>query len=141
MSMTKLEILDHAFGENGVYSTDVSKRGLADGSFGVCVYVGTNADAEVVHCSVGQWVRPEWVHKLDDLSEFGSGVEEIENTLSREYDLSLDDILLPEVHGHDVMFWCDVQNMHDTGAFWSDNGLNDDGQERLANVRARYASK
>lgn len=140
MSMTKREIIEHAFGDNGVYSTDPSRRGL-NTSQTACVYTGVRDDGKIVRCAVGQWVRPEILDEwdLDTCDPSGSSVDEVLTHLQDHGVLvELDDMLLPEVHGHHISFWENMQTMHDGSENFDDHGLSEEGVTALADLRYQY---
>ena len=135
--LTKVDILNEAFGPDGSYSTDPYKRGL-DGSR--CLYLVPTDDDSARCCSVGRWLLPEWADRVDyDLvSADDSDVRALERFVRRTHSLTLDDILEAEVRGHSTDFWDDVQDLHDKPGFWTEIGLSKQGALQFQTLLRRY---
>lgn len=141
-TMTKLEIIEHSFGENGVYSTDPWKRGM---DAGACVYRGyledDNGQEVEVNCALGQWVLPRYLDMdLDNCDPSGSSASEVlEIMVSTGVVSDLDEMLMPQVRGHSVEFWEAMQTMHDNAQNFDYEGkcLTLQGEANLRNLR-RY---
>ena len=53
-------------------------------------------------------------------------------------DNTLDQLLKPQYHGHDLKFWEDIQRFHDLTEYWTRTSLSAKGQKHLDQLRNRY---
>lgn len=51
---------------------------------------------------------------------------------------TLDELLIPEVHGYSESFWEDVQVLHDGEYFWTDKGLSAVGEIKVRKLTEKY---
>ena len=106
--MTMLEILDETanFYNSGNRSVDG----------GSCRYNSQDG----MQCAFGRCVRDEEVGLLT------------EDMAVQPYFLSL---LKPEYQGHELMFWRDIQQLHDHGDNWDIDGLTEVGKRRYTIIK------
>ena len=97
-----------------------------DGGIGGCVYY--NPDTEAM-CAVGRCL--EYPKKAAD---FVGGVE-------YSFGEVLDKELKPEYRGHEIEFWRDLQNLHDGGYNWNNDGLSINGEAEARELMGRWGDK
>lgn len=119
-----LEILDETVAYYG--SDPVNKRG--QGMSG-CKYL--TLDGKM--CAVGRCCA------APSEAWFG-GCENIRGTDVSKF-LNLEDLLKPEYKGHNIQFWCDLQSLHDTKAYFTDTGFSAKGLAWIANIRKGIIEK
>lgn len=111
MALTMLEILDETI---DYYSKDTRRRSSG-------IYNST-ADR---HCAVGRCFNQRYSQLGQNLP--GNGTDILELIVCNEEE-SLDDFFLPEYQGHSLLFWRDLQNLHDLDIYWNKEGLSGLGQ-------------
>ena len=90
-------------------------------------------------CAIGRWFTEDALERLGD---FDYPVEDVYGAYSGEAysgeGLGCDDFLMPEVRGHDVTFWSELQELHDSPQYWHDYklGLNPSGQQHYDDMAA-----
>lgn len=59
----------------------------------------------------------------------------------------IDTVLVPEVRGHEIEFWTDIQKLHDnvdgcpeSPNYWDENGLNYDGLEQVKQLKEKWGA-
>ena len=128
------------------YSEDPNgRRSITDD--GDCMYTwGKN------HCAVGRYLREEY--QDETWEDNNRSVNELaENADDGEW--NIDWCLVDKAQGLDVLFWCDLQDMHDAMSYWEEwckdtdgqqikqirkYGLTDRGKERYVALQDRIAS-
>lgn len=123
--LTKVEIIQSII---GIYIKDPSKRGIEKD--GTCVF--STEDGR--HCAVGQCL-------LDSIKSAGNEwdlSEESAPGLERIVTGGLDTVLQPKYRGHELSFWCDVQNLHDNTGNWEETGMTLMGLKNYANLIKKY---
>lgn len=101
--MTKIEIIDETV---AFYSADPSRRAIKNTT---CMY-STGIGPEEKRCAFGRCMTEDAVNQHGD---FQGSV----HSLAREK-APLDDLLLPQYHGHDGDFWRRLQRLHDYPRYW-----------------------
>lgn len=93
-------------------------------------YNGPNS----TYCAIGRCL-------IDEVKVLGESLPENNNELlSLVYEngwLSLDQALLPEYQGHSLLFWQDLQNLHDLEVCWTQEGLSETGKELVKKIENR----
>ena len=130
--MTKTDIINETI---NFYKK--SNRGYIQGS---CQYYTEEGNM----CAVGRcMISPE-----DSQVKYGMGT--IRGVVCRlnnidlttpESDLdtkSVDQLLKPEYHGHNVGFWTDLQMLHDESSNWDDDGLTISGRAEANKLLTKY---
>jgi hypothetical protein len=126
--MTKIEILHETANFYNLSNRSVKE----DGS--VCLYVGPdNKQCAFARCCINP--IPEWDKILGD--QMGTSVRYV---VRNHTDGNVDNLLKPEYHGHDVVFWCDVQELHDFDPNWNEDGLSERGREEYYKLLNKYAN-
>lgn len=117
---TKLQIIQETA---DYYSADPSRRAVDDGC---CYYFLDNKK-----CAIGR--LSNIARKLEDVSQ---AYYTIEDLLSEKF--SDKQIFKKEYQGHEVKFWSDLQNFHDSEKFWTKTGLSSKGRRRLQALKKKY---
>lgn len=130
--MTKIDIINET-----VKFYNLTNRGFGVGS---CMYLTEEGNM----CAVGRCM----INPKDTQLKFGSGsirgiackMNNIDRTISKiELDtMSVDHLLKPEYHGHNVEFWSDIQTLHDSYNNWNDDGLTEAGQKVVNELLIKY---
>ena len=115
--LTKLEILQD-FADNFVENP--GNRSLNDA--GNCKYLSP----EGKKCAVGRWFTDEALGRL------GESNRTVTDVYCTEDDS--DDFLMPEVRGHEVTFWEQLQKLHDNESYWNDDRQTPTGLQTHAGV-------
>ena len=100
------------------YAKDPAKRRCLTDD-GDCMYTWGNN-----HCAVGRYLRKEYQDEAWDSNN--ESVNEL-STLSDDGDFNIDWCLVESVHGLDVNFWRNLQNIHDIVSNWEEWSKNKDG--------------
>jgi len=115
-----LQILDETI---EFYSNDPDQRS-----------VGKYNSPDLKHCAVGRCL-------LTDLKEKGTSLVgndlDLLNLVCKNELENLDQVLLPEYRGHSMLFWEDLQNLHDSDLYWTDSGLSSVGHNKAEKMRNR----
>jgi hypothetical protein len=86
-------------------------------------------------CAVGMFMTDEGLEFSKGLDLSATGIN---RRLFNEQRRNLDDILIKEVRGHELLFWDEMQNrLHDKETYWDENGITPKGKsafETLKNV-------
>ncbi len=69
---------------------------------------------------------------LEDPERFSSTC----GTVTYFTDLEL--CLKPEYRGHTLSFWRTLQSLHDNEDYWDENGLSEDGKEKVARIKEEF---
>lgn len=48
---------------------------------------------------------------------------------------NIDEVLKPEYRGHGFAFWVDIQQLHDNGDLWTEEGLNKAGRKEVSTMK------
>jgi len=112
--MKKLEIIDETA---EFYMEDVSRRAM--NSTGGCNYVTQDGRC----CAVGRCMLDPPKPDSDAAKKYASDFDD------------LDSLLKPEYRGHSIQFWGQLQDWHDSSAYWNDEGLIKAGQRALEELR------
>lgn len=120
---TKYEILKESV---EYYAADpLNRRSEKQGD---CVY--TPPDTQTEGCAVSRCVQPEKKPRLDD--EWGDRA--IENIGSD----TLEVYLQPAYRGHPLIFWRDLQELHDFNAHWTKDSLSKGGYKMALMMCEKY---
>ena len=95
------------------YREDPKGRRAVD-NCGDCEY--TTEDGR--HCAIGRYMKPEF-QKISFSENSGIGV----NGLAE----CVDNYLVKDVHGLELLFWRDLQDMHDIASYWEEWSKDVDG--------------
>lgn len=118
---TKLQIIQETA---DYYSADPSKRAVNDGN---CYYFSPDEQK----CAIGRLSKiPK---KLEDVSRAYYTIEEL---LPARF--SDKQIFKKDYQGHEVKFWMDLQNFHDSNKFWTKTGLSAKGRNKLESLKKKY---
>jgi len=144
--MTKLEIIEETV---DFYSQDTNRR--ASKSNGLSGFICSYENEFGNKCALGRCFDTEnsnysiiryYEGNISSLIEFlitkeGEVIEKIkdENIIYQE----LENVLLPLYRGHELIFWKDLQNLHDTEAFWLKKGLTEKGLIYVQDLKQKYA--
>lgn len=126
---TKLQIIEELF--DNYYVKDPSKRAVF--GIGCAYYQGSTGNK----CAVGMCMLDDETAKHYE-AVCPKTVKWLNEYLVNEEKMILDDILKIEYRGHDMLFWCRVQDMHDTGYLWTKYGLSENGIANLEKLKAAY---
>lgn len=87
-----------------------------------CVYKSKNGN----RCAVGRCVDDENIEAIAKISRkvtsLYNGDDQFELCLKKEY------------KGHDIKFWLNIQKLHDTHTYWSEDGITCKGIEFVEKV-------
>lgn len=125
MKLSKIEILNETV---EFYSKNPQLRAVGDG--GMCCYNGGNGR----HCAVGRCLLKMYQKQGFKLKGNTTDL----SSLLDEHDKSLSSMLQVKYRGHVISFWRDLQSLHDTHAYWSDNGITELGQTEVTRLSAKY---
>jgi hypothetical protein len=131
---SKQEIIKELFDD--YFCLDTSKRAF-DTEKGMCTYFDSYTGNR---CAFGMCMLPSDEGCEYPFLSHGAGVYSLKRLLTY-HDMSLDDVLKEEYHGHGVWFWNDVQNFHDQNSWWTPEGLSDDGKKELEALKTRYSGE
>ena len=114
-----------------IYANDTTKRAVSMDT-GQCLYYDQETGNR---CAVGLFLD------LDEETlkqcEGSAGVFKIKASNQR-----LEDVLLPEVQGHTISFWHDLQRLHDCQSHWNDDkDLSHKGYRFLSQICEMYNIK
>lgn len=133
MQKTKVQIIDETV---EYYSADPKRRAVAN--MDRCFYYieGDNRLCAFSRCMID----PRMGEKI------AGGVRSLVKQLYPNTDMSLEEskimvptgILKPEYDGHNIVFWTDIQGIHDTSINWNDEGLSGIGKARVGILKERY---
>lgn len=108
--MTKNEILIETV---RFYSEDTARRATI--ALGGCTYrVPPKDTMPERRCAVGRCMTP------DALDKYGSHSSFVDSLVDKYESGDVDNILRPEYHGHDILFWRELQALHDNAKNWRD---------------------
>ena len=112
------------------YSEDTNRRCVKNSG---CYYNPINAGKEGISegCAIGRLISEELQIELDSISdseENGSGV----------YNLEVFILLPEEIQALGQDFLSSLQNLHDSGTFWSRKGLTEAGKRRVTEIKRIY---
>lgn len=83
-------------------------------------------------CAVGMFIKDEYINDENWV--------EAHNEEGAEYLLDpSDEILVEEYRGLGVMFWTDMQFLHDEEGYWGEKGLTTEGKGMVAEIKEAYA--
>lgn len=102
------------------YSADTTRRSVDADSTTGCAYNHENGN----HCAVGRLMLPKYQKQGTKLAGNKATVGVLLDELKIK---SLDKLLLPQYHGHDVTFWRRLQYLHDRSHYWQENDLTTQG--------------
>jgi len=126
MKLTKIEIFNETV---EFYSKNPRLRSVGD-SDGMCTYNGGGGK----HCAVGRCLLKMYQKQG---SELKGNTTDLSSFLD-EHDKSLSSMLQVKYRGHVISFWRDLQSLHDTHAYWSDNGITELGKKEVTRLSAKY---
>jgi len=109
--MTKLEIINET-----ADFYNLTNRGVKEGTRSACSYL----TPEGLKCAFGRCMTEKALNKY---GTFHRWVVDLQYHISGDGIESLDGILEPQYHGHEVEFWKDLQSLHDDPSHWIDKGL------------------
>lgn len=120
--MTKLEIIEETA---EYYSKNTKRRGrIKDVG---CVYINTNTKAM---CAVGRClIEPEYFNEAYPgaiVDQFTGCDKEFNSYLKEKY------------QGHNVNFWQQLQDFHDSDINWDKKGLTETGKVRLKELKIAF---
>jgi len=107
--------------------------GRATDDVNQCVYRVENEDHP--GCAIGKYILP---------NKYQEKFESKNASSIRNDHFGFDDLLIPEYRGHNIMFWDDLQDLHDHFEHWDilpgDNGcrLSDAGIKTLKKLMKTY---
>jgi hypothetical protein len=120
--LSKLEIIKETV---EYYSEDVKRRAIYNDA---CVY--NTKDGR--HCAVGRCMLSK--HKKRGVKfEYNYGGS---SALITSY--SDEGLFSPKYRGHDIIFWGDLQALHDTHGYWDENGLTKFGRDFVKWLNNRH---
>lgn len=125
--MTKLEIIDETV---AFYSENVDRRAMDDIR---CAYFDTNTSNK---CAVGRClIDPEKVERMlrkdlptDVFNLYKSGII-VEESFQDKY------------KGHSIVFWNELQKLHDIDDYWQKGGLTKIGKEYVNELKEMYKNE
>lgn len=122
--MTKLEIIDEVL---GMYAKNPKLRAVTYDEFGnpSCLY--STQDGR--HCAVGMCMTKDSQERIGYLST---------SVYDLELDYGLNNLLEEKYIGHDESFWQDLQNFHDNEDYFTETGLSNEGERKLAAMKITY---
>lgn len=125
MKLTKIEIINETV---EFYSKNPQLRSVDEKN--KCSY--NSGDGR--HCAVGRCLlkgyQKQGVKLIGNICNLESFVD--------KHEKSLDSMLQARYRGNDESFWMSLQNLHDTHANWSDNGLTDMGQGEVNRLTQKF---
>lgn len=126
--LTKQQILEETC---NYYTEDVKRR--ATGPRG-CLYTYIFQDGTKTHCAVGRCFKTELQEKDLDNELF---IDPGDTSCMSLKDL--ESLLQDKYKGHELRFWGDLQNFHDTNDYW-DSSLTDIGQVYYDSLVKKWCS-
>jgi hypothetical protein len=128
--MTKLEIIEELFDNHFVKNPN--KRGVSEfEGRPICVYYKADTRNK---CAVGMCLTTKALSHIGR-EHFEGDVRDLDDFFSNNLDYYMKD----QYRGHSLKFWTALQDLHDSPRFWTNTGLSDEGQNRLADLKKRYA--
>jgi hypothetical protein len=128
--LTKEEIINDTL---AFYSADITRRSVNVGTSIGCAYNHDSGN----HCAFGRYMKPKFQEQGPKLEGNTSTVA----TLLAEQKLKkVDSLLLSQYHGHDIIFWCKLQYLHDRSHYWKEGGLTQEGEDYLKEIKEKYKS-
>ncbi len=115
---TKHQIIDETA---AYYSEDTKRRAVSNYA---CYYFQESTGNM---CAVGRCVNNPRYLSLD-----GGYFADTSINLSDE------EIFKPEYRGHSSEFWSDLQGLHDENSHWDENGLTQEGEEYVKNLKEKH---
>lgn len=91
-----------------------------------CVYLATNGN----RCAVGRCISKDKIKDLENVSRRISKLY--------QYSSEFQDALKPKYKGHSIQFWSNLQKLHDTHIYWSEDGITEKG---IAFVEKHFSIK
>ena len=148
MEMTKLEIINETV---EFYSQDTKRRAVTKSTAGnTCEYL--NKDG--CKCAVGRCFDENHIlHSF--VSSFSGNVHALAREIIKKIKgidlehimldssipcLELDDIFFEKYRGHNLMFWGNLQTLHDESDYWDKNTLSQRGEKYLEHLKQKYAT-
>lgn len=116
---TKLEILEMVANH---YNSE--KRAFKNGG---CYYKTTDGRM----CAVGMCMNDESIARWGD---FVGNIHELDAKIEG----GIYGMFKDEFEGHDVLFWKDMQKLHDEAAYWDEEGLSWAGIEKYEELKEKY---
>jgi hypothetical protein len=105
------------------------KNPRAVNQHGQCSYI----DKAGNRCAVGRYISEEYIEQVNNSSAIGLSVEGLHNAFE------IDTILVDTVQGLDLNFWIDLQNLHDSRAYWNGMELTTAGLGMVKHLRTKWA--
>ena len=128
IQLTKVEIIEETakfYGEDPIGRRAMSKDGEA------CVYLNKKTGCK---CGIGRCMLKSILNRLTN-SDMSTGIK----SLLLKKDTLIDKILFVRYRGHDLYFWVEIQNLHDTEYYWKgEEGLTGQGEQYKANLLEKY---
>ena len=121
--MTKLEIL-----RDTINHYKLSNRAEQDNG---CVYMNSKGQK----CAVGRYMLKENPSKYN---WHGNVYSLVARLVENEEPGGLDSLLIKEVRGHDLVFWADLQMLHDVPENWDEDGISAIGIEKANKLIEEY---
>ena len=124
MGKTKLEIINETV---DFYSQDVSRRAILNGS-----YAYLTKDGKM--CAVGRCMkRPRLRTSKSRIFNYAKALC-TEDGINQD----LEPLLKKAYLGHDILFWKELQRLHDVSSHWCDTGLTEFGKRYVENMKAKW---
>jgi hypothetical protein len=127
--LTKEEIINETV---EFYSADISRRSI-EGNVSIgngCKYNHENGN----HCAVGRLLLPKYQKQGTNLKGNANGISAF---MDYQKIKKLDKALQKQYQGHKVLFWRDLQNLHDESKHWEVGGLTEIGKEFVEELKRK----
>lgn len=120
--LTMTEILNETV---DVYATNPLLRSSHNNQ---CYFNGPDG----THCVVGRCLLPQYQGLGDKLAGNKASVTALLRFNNIE---QLDEMLAPQYRGHSIIFWVDLQVLHDNDKFWTVYGLSEEGVGKVDSIK------
>ena len=128
MSKSKLEIIDETV---KYYSNN--PRSISSGN---CYHYYQEGENGPEFCAFGRCCTEDNAKILESKGAYISLICSSDSN----HRPSVDTFLKPEYHGHNLEFWEDIQDLHDSHGYWErDKVLSALGKSRVKQLKERYA--
>lgn len=121
--LTKLQIINQTVRYYKKYAR-CNKPGTNGGS--ICVYYHEDEEGYSC-CAVGRCLKNP---KLFDGNSYGV------SEFNCEFDLNAQ--LKPDYRGHEIEFWEEIQELHDSDCYWKNNELTTIGKKYVEDLKLRW---
>lgn len=115
---------------------NLTNRGFDETTDSCCYYVFEKGQEKT--CAVGRYLKSEF--KTEEFADKHT-FDNIADVLEYKETRTLDYILIPEVQGHELEFWENMQNFHDSEANFTTEGLSEIGEMEKQRLIQKWGNR